>query len=200
MEATTAPAAERQSTGSKTIADLLPKAAEKFADRPALKYKDQASGEWRDVSFREVGETVSEIGRGLIDLGIEAGERVALLCNTRPEWTYADFGISTAGGVVVPIYPTNSPEECEWVAGNSDSVAVVCEDASQVAKIVEVREKLPHLRHIVVIDASGETADAVSIDELRERGRGRDTAELLQRAEAVTGDDPYTFIYTSGTT
>src|ERR687893_3076876 len=152
MEATTAPAAERQSTGSKTIADLLPKAAEKFADRPALKYKDKASGEWRDVSYREVGEIVSEIGRGLIDLGIQAGERVALLCNTRPEWTYADFGISTAGGVVVPIYPTNSPEECQWVAGNSESRFIVCEDASQVAKIVAVRDRLPALEAMIVID------------------------------------------------
>jgi long-chain acyl-CoA synthetase len=200
MEATTAPAAAQQSTGSKTIADLLPKAAEQYADSPAVRYKDASSGEWKDVTFREVGEIVFEIGRGLIDLGIQPGDRVSLLCNTRPEWTYADFAISTAGAVVVPIYPTNSPEECEWVAGNSDSVAVVCEDASQVAKIVEVRDNLPNLKHIVVIDPSGDIADAVSVDELRERGRGRDTAELLQRAEAVTKDDPYTFIYTSGTT
>jgi long-chain acyl-CoA synthetase len=200
MEATTAPAAARQSTGSKTIADLLPKAAEKYADQPAVRYKDKASGEWKDVSFREVGEIVFEIGRGLIDLGIEPGDRVSLLCNTRPEWTYVDFAISTAGGVVVPIYPTNSPEECQWVAGNSDSVAVVCEDASQVAKILEVRDDLPSLRHVVVIDPSGETAGAISLDEVRERGRGRETSELLQRAGAVTKDDPYTFIYTSGTT
>ena len=201
MEATTAPAAAaRQTTGSKTIADLLPKAAEKYADKTAVRYKDKASGEWKDVSFREVGEIVFEIGRGLVDLGIEPGDRVSLLCNTRPEWTYADFAISTAGAVVVPIYPTNSPEECEWVAGNSDSVAVVCEDASQVAKIAEVRDNLPSLRSIIVIDGSGETADAITIDELRERGRGRDAAELLQRAAAVTHEDPYTFIYTSGTT
>jgi long-chain acyl-CoA synthetase len=198
MEATTAPEAARQSTGSKTIADLLPKSAEKYADRTAVRYK--TGGEWKDVSFREVGDIVSEIGRGLIDLGVQPGERVSLLCNTRPEWTYADFAITTAGAVVVPIYPTNSPEECEWVAGNSESVAVVCEDASQVAKIVQVRDKLPNLRNIVVIDPSGDTADAVSVDELRERGRARDAAELLQRAEAVTKDDPYTFIYTSGTT
>ena len=215
MEATTATSsATRQTTGSQTIADLLPKAAEQYADRPAVRHK--VDGEWKDVTFREVGDIVFEIGRGLIDLGIQAGDRVALLCNTRPEWTYVDFAISTAGGVVVPIYPTNSPEECEWVAGNSDSVAVVCEDAGQVAKIVEVRDNLPNLRHIVVIDPSGDpTTDnspagadasgggargAIPVDEVRERGRGRDVAELLDRAEAVTRDDPYTFIYTSGTT
>ena len=102
--------------------------------------------------------------------------------------------------MVVPIYPTNSPEECEWVAGNSESVAVVCEDASQVAKIVAVRERLPALRTIVVIDPAGETADAISLDEVRERGRGRDAAELEARTAAVTPEDPFTFIYTSGTT
>ena len=82
MEATTAPSTV-ESTGSQTIADLLPKAAEKYADKVAVKYKDKESGEWRDVTFREVGEIVSEIGRGLIDLGIEPGDRVSLLCNTR---------------------------------------------------------------------------------------------------------------------
>ena len=141
-----------------------------------------------------------EIGLGLIDLGIAPGERVSLLCNTRPEWTYCDFAITSAGAVVVPIYPTNSPGECEWVAGNSESVAVVCEDASQVAKIIAVRERLPALRTIVVIDPGGDTADAIALDEVRARGRGRDGGELDARTAAVTPDDPFTFIYTSGTT
>jgi len=200
MEATTAPETRAaESTGSKTIADLMLRAAEKHADKVAVKHKD-TSGEWRDVTFREVGEIVSEIGRGLVDLGLQPGERVCILANTRPEWTYADFGITTAGGVVVPIYQTNSPEECEWVAGNSEAVAVVAEDAAQVAKIVEVRDRLPNLRTLVVMDPSEETGDAVSLDEVRERGRARDEAELRRRAEAVTPEDPFTFIYTSGTT
>jgi long-chain acyl-CoA synthetase len=197
MEAGTAPT---QGTGSKTIADLLPKAAEQYADRVAVRHK--AVDEWRDVTFAQVGEIVSEIGRGLVDLGIQPGDRVSLLCSTRPEWSYADFAISTAGAVVVPVYPTNSPKECEWVVGNSESVAIVCEDAGQVAKIAEVRAKLPALRHVVVIDPEGVPADAgaVTLDDLRERGRGRDRAELTARTDAVGPDDPYTFIYTSGTT
>jgi long-chain acyl-CoA synthetase len=195
MEAGTAAS---HSTGSKTIADLMVCAAEQFADRVAVRHK--VDDDWRDVTFAEVGDIVREIGLGLIDLGIAPGERVSLLCNTRPEWTYCDFAITSAGAVVVPIYPTNSPEECEWVAGNSESVAVVCEDASQVAKIVAVRERLPDLRTIVVIDPAGETADAISLDEIRKRGRGRDAAELEARTAAVTPEDPFTFIYTSGTT
>ena len=198
MEAgTVAPAAA--STGSKTIADLVALAAERHGAREAQRYK--RDGEWHTVSYEELGRAVSEIARGLIDLGIEPGERVSLLCSTRPEWTSSDFAISSAGAVVVPIYPTNAPNECEWVAGNSESVAIICEDATQLAKIVEVRENLPALRHVVVIDPSGgDIGDAISFDDLRERGRGRDEAELRARREAVTPDDTYTIIYTSGTT
>src|SRR6188472_37875 len=151
--------AAARSTGSKTIADLMARAAEQSAERIALRHK--TGGEWSDVTYAEAGEIVREIGLGLIDIGIAPGERVALLCDTRPEWTYCDFAITSAGAVVVPIYPTNSAEECEWVAGNSESVAVVCEDASQVAKIVAVRDRLPALRTMVVIDPAGETADAI---------------------------------------
>jgi long-chain acyl-CoA synthetase len=197
MEAGTAAG---RSTGSKTIADLLPKAAEKFGEHTAARHK--VAGEWTDVSFHDVGITVTELALGLIDVGIEKGDRVSLLANTRPEWAYASFAVSSAGGVVVPIYPSNSPSECEWVAGNSESVAIFCEDAKQVAKILEVRDNLPDLRHIIVMEPEGvpEEAGAVSLDELRERGRGRDKAELEARMESVQPDDPYTFIYTSGTT
>ena len=188
----------RRTTGSKTIADLLPLAAKQYGDRPALRHK--RDGQWHDVSYAEVGEIVSEIGRGLLALGVEPGERVCILCNTRPEWTYCDFAISAAGATVVPVYPTNSPDECEWVAGNSEARAIVCEDASQVAKIVAVRERLPNLHTIVVIDPAGDVADAVPLDDVRERGRGVEESELEERSAAVRPEDAFTFIYTSGTT
>jgi long-chain acyl-CoA synthetase len=197
MEATTA-ATGRATTGSKTIADLLALAAKRYGDRPALRRK--RDGEWHDVSYAEVGEAVSEIGRGLLALGVEPRERVCILANTRPEWTYCDFAISATGATVVPIYPTNSPEECEWVAGNSGARAIICENAEQVAKIVAVRERLPDLHTIVVIDPAGDVADAVSLDEVRERGRDLEESQLEERSAAVTPEDPFTFIYTSGTT
>jgi long-chain acyl-CoA synthetase len=197
MEATTA-ATGRLSTGSRTIADLLALAARQYADRVALRHK--RDGAWQDVTYAEVGEIVSEVGRGLIALGTEPGERVCILANTRPEWTYCDFAISAAGATVVPIYPTNSPEECDWVVGNSEARAVVCEDASQVAKIVAVRDRLPELHTIVVIDPAGDVADAISLDEVRERGRGVEQARLEERTGAVGPQDAFTFIYTSGTT
>jgi long-chain acyl-CoA synthetase len=186
------------STGSRTIADLLPRAAEQYADRVALKHK--VGGEWHDVTFAEVGEIVTEIGLGLIDLGIQPGERVCILAGTRPEWTYADFAITATGAAVVPIYPTNSPHECAWVAGDSDAVAVVAEDAAQLAKIAEVRAELPALRHLIVFDGEGDIGEAIPLDRLRERGRGRERSELEERHGAVRPEDPFTFIYTSGTT
>src|SRR5918998_5366975 len=165
MESSTA---APESTGSRTIADMMGLAAERYADRTAVTFK--RGDEWAEVSYRELGEIVSEIARGLIDLGLAPGDRAAVLCSTRPEWTYASFAIASAGGVVVPIYPTNSPEECEWVAGNSESRFVFCENAEQVAKIAQVRENLPHLEAVIVIDPSGEVGDALSVDDLRERG------------------------------
>src|SRR3954470_13944058 len=194
MQETTARPAQF-GTGSATIADVVSLAAERYGAQPAARFK--RDGAWRDVSYAQLGEIVSEIARGLVDLGVQPGDRVALLCTTRVEWTYADFGITAAGAVVVPIYPTNSPGECAWVAGNSESRFVVCEDASQVAKIAAVREQLPKVEEIVSI----EPADgALSLDELRERGRGRDPLEVADRTAGVTPEDTYTIIYTSGTT
>src|SRR3954471_18635454 len=168
MEQTTARSTQF-GTGSATIADIVSLAAELYGEQPAARFK--RGDEWTDVSYRELSETVSEVARGLIDLGLEAGDRVALLCTTRVEWSYADFAITAAGAVVVPIYPTNSPDECAWVAGDSESRFVICEDASQVAKIAAVRDQLPTLEEIVAI----EPADgALSLDELRERGRRRE--------------------------
>ena len=191
-------ATSQQGTGMRTLADLAALAAEKYGDKPAMRLK--RDGAWEDVSFAEVGTIVEEIGLGLIDLGLEPGDRVCILCNTRPEWTYADLAIPAAGGVVVPIYPTNSPEECEWVAGNSQAKVAVVEDAEQLAKIRAVRDELPDLHTVIVVDPSGDTEGAIPLDEVRERGRARDGAELEQRRDGVKGDDTFTIIYTSGTT
>jgi long-chain acyl-CoA synthetase len=200
MEASVTQSAADASTGSQTIADLLSLAVERYGERTALKVK--RDGVWHDLTFAEVGEIADEISLGLIDLGIAAGDRVSILCRTRPEWTYADWGAIQTGAVVVPIYQTNSPEECEWVLGDSDAIAVVVENAAELAKVVQIRDRLPHLRHVIVIDPAevDELHDAISLEDLRARGRQRDRAELTARYEAVEPEDPFTFIYTSGTT
>ncbi len=201
MEAVTAGADARhaQGTGSKTIADLLPLAVEKYGNAPAQRFK--VGDDWRDTSYAELGGVVQEIALGLVDLGIEPGEKISILANTRPEWTYACFGILTAGATLVTIYQTNSPEECQYVLHHSDSRAIFVEDAEQLAKVRKVEGDCPELRHVIVIDPAGaDIGDAISLDDLRERGRGRDASEWRARYEAVTPEDICLYIYTSGTT
>ncbi len=192
--------ATESTTGSDTIADLVSRSAGERPEHVAIRYK--RDGEWHDVSYTQFSNIVDELALGLIDLGVQAGERVCILANTRPEWSYADMAITSTGAVVVPIYQTNSPEECLWVISDSGATAIVCENDEQLAKIAEVREQVPNLRTVIVMDPStGESPlPAIALDEVRERGRTRDAAELRARRDAVKPEDPFTFIYTSGTT
>ncbi|HMA26491.1 MAG: AMP-dependent synthetase/ligase [Solirubrobacterales bacterium] len=200
METATAAAAgsaAESSTHSRTCADLMPLAAERHADLAAVTYKDP-SGQWVSKTYREVGEIVRQLALGLIELGIEKGDKVSILANTRPEWTYFDFAALSVGATVVPIYQTNSPEECRYVLENSDANAVIVEDSEQLAKIDEIRNQVPKLEHVIRIDDSG--GNALSMDELIEAGSSRSGSEWEQRWQSVTPEDICTFIYTSGTT
>ncbi len=183
MEASTVPASD-VATGSRTIADLLPLAAEKFGDAPAVRQK--IDGTWQDVSFREVADIAREIALGLVDIGIAPGDRVCILCQTRPEWTYADFGITRPAQSWCRSTRPTPPRSASGFVGNSGAKAVVCEDASQIAKIRAVAERLPDLETIIAIDPSGDVDDAISMDDLRERGGGGDPAELERRQEAIS--------------
>jgi long-chain acyl-CoA synthetase len=188
------------STGSTTIADLISRSAAQRPEHAAVRYKQD--GEWKDVAYQQVADIVEEIGLGLIDVGVQPGERVCILANTRPEWSYADMAITSVGAVVVPIYQTNSPEECLWVIADSGATAIVAEDEAQLAKIAEVQDKLPNLRTVIAMDPppGGGPVASISLDEVRKRGRNRDASELKARREAVKPEDSFTFIYTSGTT
>ncbi len=183
-------------TKSKTLADLLPLSAQMYGSAPAVRYRD--GEQWADKSFAEVGEIVRSLSLGLIALGVAKGDKVSILGNTRPEWTYFDFAALSAGATVVPIYQTNSPEECQYVLENSDAKIVVVEDDEQMEKIRAVRERLPLLEQVIRMTGSSE--DAISFDDLVARGAGRDASEWEARWQSVTPDDICTFIYTSGTT
>jgi long-chain acyl-CoA synthetase len=178
-----------------TVAALPASAAQRFGDHPAARHR--VGDEWHELTYAEMVAAIEEVALGLASLGVQPGERVGILADTRVEWTVASYGISAAGGVVVPVYPTNSPRECAWVLGNSGARAVVCENPAQVAKVETVRGELEDLAHVVSID--GDAGD-MSLAELRERGRGRYRAELEERQSKVAPEDAYTIIYTSGTT
>jgi long-chain acyl-CoA synthetase len=183
-------------TNSKTIADLLPKAAAQYGSNVAVRYKEGDA--WVSRTFAEVLEIVRPLAFGLVTLGVEKGDRVSILGNTRPEWTYFDFAALSIGATVVPIYQTNSPEECRYVLENSDSKVVVVEDAEQLEKVRQVRDQLPQLEQIVLMTGSAE--DAISMEDLAAKGGGGDDATWEALYEAVTPEDICTFIYTSGTT
>jgi len=183
-------------TKSKPLADLLARAEEMYGPQPAIRYKDGDA--WVDRSFTEVVEIVRPLALGLSELGVEKGDRVAILGNTRPEWTYFDFAALSIGATVVPIYQTNSPEECRYVLENSDSKVVIVEDEEQLEKIRAVRSQLPQLEHVVLM--TGEAQDATSMQALSASGGAVDAARWEQRYSAVTPADICTFIYTSGTT
>ena len=183
-------------THSRTLADLLVRSAELYGSRPAVRYKED--GAWVDRSFQQVLEIAKPLALGLVALGVEKGDRVSILGNTRPEWTYFDYAALSIGATVVPIYQTNSPEECAYVLENSDAKVVVVEDEEQLAKIREVRAELPQLEQVVMM--IGDADDVISMEELAAKGAGIDDAVFQQRIDAVTSDDICTFIYTSGTT
>ena len=152
-----------------SVAWIALDAAERFGPRPAL-----TSPRGDPITYTELGTAVREIAGGLMELGVERGDHVAILCSTRPEWTLADYGILAAGATVVPIYPTNSPEECAYVLQHSESVAVLCEDAEQLAKVERVRDACPALTTVILME--GEAEGTVPLAELRRdrrRGCGR---------------------------
>ena len=188
------PVAERI-TGATTLGRMVLSASERGED-VALRYP---VGEGlRSISYSQFGEHSRAIALGVIALGMEPGDVVAILCSTRAEWTLCEAGAVCAGTVVAPIYHTNSPEECLHVLSHSEARLVFCEDAAQVAKIEQIRARCPALGHVIVI--AGEAPGATPLEELRSQGEGVDVEEVERRVRAVEPDDVATLVYTSGTT
>ncbi|MGW5865781.1 AMP-dependent synthetase/ligase [Streptomyces sp. NPDC055239] len=175
-----------------TLAVLTEWAAERHGTLPALRFTSggSAGGAWEEVSYEQLRDRVRDVGQELLALGVRPDDRVAILAETRPEWTYAHFGTFAAGAVVVPVYPTAGDEEVEWVIGDSGASAVICENATQAAKIERLRPRLPGVRHVLLMT-----------ERERERRTELDEREaLLERARTRTPADLATIIYTSGTT
>jgi len=164
----------------RTIAELPFAAATAYGDRPAHRVKQ--GGQWVDTSFRELAGTVRALARGLVGEGIVPGDRVAVLAETRPEWSQAGLAVLAAGAVLVPIYPSSSAEECAWILRNSGARLAICGTAAQRNKVGGVPA--------VVIDDGG-LAQLASDD---------NDAEIDRRLAAICQGDPSIIIYTSGTT
>ncbi|MFF9024328.1 AMP-dependent synthetase/ligase [Streptomyces eurythermus] len=179
-------------------------------DAEAYRYPvPPAAGEgpddWESLSWAEAAERVYAIAAGLIELGIEPEQRVALASSTRVEWILTDLAIMCAGGATTTIYPQTNADESAFILSDSESRVLVAEDAAQLAKAVAKRPELPALAKVVVIDPAGvETGDwVISLAELEERGAAyleQHPQLIKERVGAITREQLATLIYTSGTT
>ncbi|TDB93690.1 AMP-dependent synthetase/ligase [Actinomadura sp. 7K534] len=164
------------------------------AKEPGAIVARRRSGDaWSAVTAAEFTEEITAVAKGLVAAGIEPGDRVCLLSRTRYEWTVLDYAVWTAGGVSVPIYETSSAEQIEWIVGDSGAKAVFAETADHIARVEEVRERLPELAHLWGIDAGG-------IDEVRKLGAETGDDVVEERRGSRGAGDLATLVYTSGTT
>ncbi|MFW3170742.1 AMP-dependent synthetase/ligase [Geodermatophilus sp. CPCC 206100] len=153
----------------------------------------QRDGRWQDVTWREFGAQVAGVAKGLVASGVAPGDRVALQAKTRYEWTVLDFAIWAAGGVVVPVYETSSPDQVAWILSDSGATAAVVERAEHAAAVESVRDQAPELVNVWVIDDD-------AIGTLTAAGADVPDSELAARRATLTSASAATLIYTSGTT
>ncbi|WP_210574510.1 long-chain fatty acid--CoA ligase [Streptomyces sp. GESEQ-4] len=165
----------------------------------------QGPDDWKSLTWAQTAERVNAIAAGLIELGVQSEQRVALASATRIEWILADLGIMCAGAATTTVYPQTNAEESAFILADSGSRVLIAENAEQLAKAREKRAELPELTHVVVIDPEGvETGDWVlTLAELESRGAAyleKNPDVVKERVGAITKDQLATLIYTSGTT
>lgn len=188
------------------LADMFFAQERRYADRPRYRYYH--AGKWQEVTWAACGDRVRAMASGLISLGLEHGERVALLARTRPEWMEFDLAVLASGAITVPIYPSNLADECGYIIWNSGATVVCVEDRQQLAKVRQVQQygfepggqpQQLALRQVLTIEETGEPG-AMSLQQLMERGRSLPASTLRQRRSRVGRDQLATIVYTSGTT
>jgi long-chain acyl-CoA synthetase len=183
----------------RTIGDVFFDSVDRYRKPDHLRVK--RDGAWRDISSDEYRRAVEEVSMGLRGLGLERGDRVAILAENRPEWAYTDLAVLAAGAVDVPIYTTLTPAQILYLLKDSGARMVVVSNPDQAAKIAAIRDQVPSLTHLVIMDPP--VAGALPLDELRRAGRealSRTPDAVRKRAAEVQPDDLATLIYTSGTT
>jgi long-chain acyl-CoA synthetase len=182
-----------------TICDIFRKSIGYGKSEHLLARRD---GTWRATSSADLERAVEEISMGLRALGVEKGDRVAILSENRPEWAFADLATLCAGAVDVPVYATLTPPQVEYVLNDSEAKVAFVSTPAQAAKVAEVRPRSSHLRHVVSFEEPA-PAGTMPLGELRARGRealAKEPEAVRRREAEVTKDDLATLIYTSGTT
>ncbi|UCF85068.1 MAG: AMP-binding protein [Desulfobacteraceae bacterium] len=188
-----------------TLPGLLARNRQRYGDATALREKDL--GVWKEVSWNHYYDHVKHVCLGLIKLGLQKGDKLAILGDNCREWLYADLAAQTLGAVSVGIYATNPAKQVKYVLGHSDSVMVVVKDQEQTDKVLEVKEQLPKLKKIIVIDMKGlrhyREPEIVSFNRAEELGQEKfkESPGLFETLISQTEPaDVALMVYTSGTT
>jgi long-chain acyl-CoA synthetase len=188
-----------------TVPGMFFSQAARQGKRTALRHKRY--GIWHRITWEEYAHKVRLVAYGLLALGLERGERVGLIGENRPEWVICDLGIQAAGGITTAIYTTSSPEQVAYILGHSEARIFFVENEEQLDKALEVRERLPRLEHIIVMDREGLRGfvdpQVMFLDELMELGGHFQSTHprlLEERLQEIAPEDVAVLIYTSGTT
>ncbi len=181
-----------------TIMEVMKSTVDKFGNKVALKTK--INGEWKETTWGDYYKQVRTTARAFIALGLEKGKAVSILGNNCPQWFISDLAGIFAGGVPGGIYTTNSPDQCKYVAEHSEANIAVVENAEQLAKFKQIRDQLPDLKAIVLMNGSDSDENVYSWEDLSKLAEKVSEDELEKRIKAQKPDDCCTLIYTSGTT
>ena len=172
--------------------DLLDERAKRDPDGAMIEYKTE-DGTWQPYSALVFRDMVIDLAKGLIGLGVNKGDSVAIVSRTRWEWTALDMAIMSIGALTVPVYETNSASQVSWIFNDSKVTLAIAEDDGQRDKIESVRDEVPTLRNVFVIEAGG-------LNAIKTYGESVTDAEFWEYKEASHGDDRATIVYTSGST
>lgn len=175
--------------------------SEVHPNRPALHAK--RDGAWYSITWKEYWTSVREVGKGLVALGHQVGDCVAIVGKNRPEWVQLQFGVQAARGIPAPIYTTNTAEQLGFIVQNSRSKIAICDDREQLDKYLEAEaaECFPRLEKIITFDSLDHDDDRlISFEALRALGREQDDEEIDRRLAELTDEETCLLIYTSGTT
>jgi long-chain acyl-CoA synthetase len=188
-----------------TIPRLFWKRVIQWSGRTAL--REKVNGLWREISWGEYGLQARNTALGFMALGLQPGDRVAIISENNPEWLYSDMGTLAAGGVTVGIYPTDSANQVEYVLNHSGAIFYIAEDEEQLDKVLEIRNKIPCLQKIIILDMEGlrhfSDPMVISFDQLLELGKQLDQQDpqlFMRRLQGPQPEDLAILIYTSGTT
>ncbi len=190
----------------KTIPEAFIKVCEKYGDRkPAYMFKKD--GKYVALTYSSLRESVESFASGLLRMGIGKGDRVGIISENRIEWIVADFAITAIGAVGVPIFPTHTAKQEEYIFNNCEAKAIVVSNSYQLKKLAEVRDNIPSLKSIIVMNKDFVTDDksVVSMSDTINDGNaylapGERREKITELALSVRPDDLLTLIYTSGTT